>query len=153
MKGSHLLLLVCCYLLVGCGIAASYKSIKPVFPEIGNPMAPKTIDTLQPVFTWEPLQEANLAYDFILYEGIGSLKYSWEVSTGRIGRELYYRESLTEPRCTLEQPLKPKTEYYWSVRVRRGNTTSEWALYDYTLFTGLGIGKLYNRHFVFRTPE
>lgn len=149
MKWTHWLLMVCCFLFAGC---SSFKSIKPVSPEIGNPLFPKTIDSLHPVFRWEALQEPNVAYDFILYEGFGGSNNGFGASTGIRGEKVYYQEGLTEPHCELDQPLKTKTEYYWSVRVRRGEVFSDWALYDYTYFTGVGIGQIRKRHFVFRTP-
>jgi len=151
MRPITFMFLVCSLFLAGC--SSSFNSIKPIYPEIANPLFPNTIDNLQPTFRWEPLQESNITYDFILYEGLNSFKYNIDASTGNIGKEVYYRENFAEPQCKLDQPLKAKTEYYWSVRIRRGQSISEWSLYDYVYFTGLGIGQLHNRNFVFRTPN
>ena len=141
--------------MVGClvlgleGCAASFPTIKPIAPPAGHPLFPTTVSSLRPTFQWEPLNDSTATYDFILYEGIGNI----QTPPRAVGRQVYYREGLTQPRCELEQALKPNTEYYWSVRVRRGQTVSPWALYNYDYFTGLGIAMLDNRLFIFKTPK
>jgi hypothetical protein len=50
-------------------------------------------------------------------------------------------------------PLKPATEYYWTVRIRRGDKVSAWSTYDYTLFLVLSYLKVSNALFRFRTPN
>ncbi len=72
-----------------------------------------------------------------------------------IGKEVYYREGLTEPEHTLEVPLQPNREYYWSVRVRRGEEVSEWSRFDYTKVPGGCSMRQEEEYplFWFRTPR
>jgi hypothetical protein len=136
-------------LLIGC---TSFKGLKPIYPEVGNPNFPKAVESLRPTFQWEPYKEPNVAYDFVIYEGI-----KWQdfvKGTKRaVGREVYYREALKKPKHQIEEPLKPDTEYYWSVRIRRGQTVSSWSLYDYTLFLGTGYYSATSYPFIFKTPK
>jgi len=113
---------------------------------------PKAVESLQPTFRWEASPEPGVLYDFIVYEGI-KVESFWEGTKRSVGREVYYRQGLKMAEHKIEEPLKPDTEYYWSVRTRRGNRVSEWAIYDYTLFLGTAYMRASNRPFVFKTPE
>jgi hypothetical protein len=141
-------LLACALWLAGC---TSFTGVKPVFPEVGNPNYPSAIDTLRPTFEWQAAPGAD-SYDLIVYEGIKDESF-WEGTKRAVGPEVYYREALPSNRHTIEQDLAPGTEYYWSVRVRKGGKASEWSNYDYTLFLGTAYMHAGNRFFVFHTPE
>jgi len=149
MKINVLALIVATLVLTGC---TSFHGIKPVYPEVGNPNFPKQADSIQPTFRWEPSTEPDSAYDFIIYEGI-KLESFWEGTKRSLGREVYYRQGLKGPQHKIEEPLKPDTEYYWSVRIRHGDKVSKWAIYDYTLFLGTAYMMAGNRPFIFKTPK
>ena len=143
-------LLTACFLTVmGC---TSHKGITPIYPEIGNPNYPKSVDSIQPTFKWEPVKDSEVTYDFIIYECIKTESFS-KGTRRAVGREVYYLEGLTEPQCKVERPLEPDTEYYWSVRVRRGQDFSNWSVYDYTLFLGTAGYRATNCPFIFKTPK
>ncbi len=149
MKRNHLVFIVLSFVLAGC---TSFHGVRPVYPEPGNPNMPKAVESLQPTFRWEASPEPGVLYDFIVYEGI-KVESFWEGTKRSVGREVYYRQGLKMAEHKIEEPLKPDTEYYWSVRTRRGNRVSEWAIYDYTLFLGTAYMRASNRPFVFKTPE
>jgi hypothetical protein len=134
-------------MVVGC--ATSFPSIKPIAPSTGHPLFPTTVDSLRPTFQWEASPDPGATYDLVIHEGIGSIYENKRA----VGKEVYYRQGLSAARWTVEEPLKPDTEYYWSVRVRRGTVVSEWARYDFYAFTGLGFGSIQNHLFVFKTPK
>jgi len=144
-----ILLTILLLMLTGC---TSFKVLKPIYPEVGNPNYPKVVESLKPTFQWEPSQEPDVAYDFVIYEGIKEEDF-WKGTKRAVGREVYYREGLTEPKHTIEESLKPDVEYYWSVRIRRGQMVSSWSLYDYTLFLGTGYMRAANHPFIFKTPK
>jgi len=141
-------LLIAAFGLAGC---TSFAGVKPLSPEVGNPNFPAAIDTLRPTFQWQPAPGAD-SYDLIVYEGIKEESF-WEGTKRAVGREVYYREAVPTTRHTIEQDLAPGTEYYWSVRVRKGEVVSEWSVYDYTLFLGTAYMHAGNRYFVFHTPK
>ena len=149
MKNNLLVLIIVFLILAGC---TSFHGIKPIYPMVGNPNFPKQVDSLQPTFRWEPSPGPDVTYDFVIYEGI-KVESFWEGTKRSVGKEVYYRQGLKEPEHKIEEPLKPETEYYWSVRIRRGDTVSEWAIYDYTLFLGTAYMKAVNHPFIFKTPE
>ncbi len=143
MKRNALLSTICSLALIGC---ATYTGIKPIYPP-GHRFGgiPKTVDSLTPTLRWEPSPEPNATYDLIIYESIGEYSFWKSETRGVPGQEAYYREGLQETVHEIEEPLKPDTEYQWSVRVRRGTKVSDWSLYH--------INGNYNLHFIFRTPE
>jgi hypothetical protein len=137
-------------LITGC---TSYHIVKPVSPSVGNPNRdPAEVTSLQPTLTWEASPDTSVTYDLIIYEGRKDESF-WKGTKRSIVDTAYYQEALTINSHTLQTALKPKTEYYWSVRVRRGNETSEWARYDYTVFLVLSYIKVRDAFFRFRTPD
>jgi hypothetical protein len=149
MKHYRILFLLLAFVMSSC---TSFRGVKPLYPEPGNPGLPSKVDSLQPTFRWEPSSDAGVTYDFIVYE---CLKVSnWLKGTKRsVGREIYYRQGLNSTEHKIEEPLKPDSEYFWSIRTRQGEKVSSWSLYDYTLFLGMGYTKATNQPFLFKTPD
>lgn len=148
MKRTVCILTICLLLLIGC---TSFSGIKPYYPKVGDPNYPTKVDSLQPTFKWKSSPGAE-AYDFIIYECIVT-KDIWETTMRTVGREVYYREGLKETQHSIEEPLKPKCEYYWSVRIRQGQKVSDWSLYNYYLYMGVADVSGNNLPFSFQTPE
>ncbi len=135
--------------LVACS-TVTIHGVTPISPEPGISgwtARPTAVESLQPTFRWEPVGERDARYDFVIYESHSVFK--------AVGREVYYREGLTEPEHTLEVPLQPNREYYWSVRVRRGEEVSEWSRFDYTKVPGGYSMRQEEEYplFWFRTPR
>lgn len=85
------------------------------------------VHTLQPTIRWETLPIANatdVSYDLRI----------WTSAMGWPGTLIYAREALPMPSHTLEEPLKPSTEYLWTVRARfvldNFPRISTWAMSD-----------------------
>lgn len=139
------------FLVLIMASCTSFRGVKPLYPEPGHPGSPPKVDSLQPTFRWETASTSGATYDFIIYE---CLKVSdWKGTKRSVGREIYYREGLTATEHQIEEPLKPHSEYYWSIRTRHGDKVSTWALYDYTLFLGTAYMKAKNQPFLFKTPD
>ena len=149
MKRRICAFIISAFVLIGC---TSFSGVKPLYPKVSNPNYPTTVENLQPTFRWEPLPESDVTYDFIIYEGIKEESFLKGVKRA-VGREIYYRERLKETEHKIEEPLKPGAEYYWSVRMRKGQNVSKWSLYDYTLFLGTAYMKASNYPFLFKTPK
>ncbi|HEY1268351.1 MAG TPA: hypothetical protein VGH16_13935 [Candidatus Binatia bacterium] len=144
MKAAAGLLLA---LLLIAGACSTHRGIKPIEPEVGH-YSPIITANLTPTFRWEPLTEPDSRYDFAVFEVL---------DTGQASDAIYYREGLTTSEHTLQESLKPATNYYWSVRSRRGATVGEWATYDHTLFVPIPFGFYYQGKssllFPFKTPD
>jgi hypothetical protein len=141
-------MLLTCLGLLGC---TTFSGVKPIYPDVGNPNYLSSVDSLQPTFRWEAVPDAE-SYDFIIYESIKTESF-WEGSKRSVGREVYYREELQGTEHRIEEPLRPNSEYYWSVRIRRGPEVSRWSLYHYQLFLGTGYVSATNQPFGFKTPK
>jgi hypothetical protein len=148
MKRNLWILMLCLVVLAGC---ATYKGIKPIYPEVGHPNMPKVVDSLQPTFRWEPVPERGATYDFIVYECIKDDDF-WKGPRRAVGREIYYREGLNQTEHKIEESLKPNREYFWSVRLRHGQFAQSWSLYNYELFLGTAYMHAKNLPFLFETP-
>jgi hypothetical protein len=133
--------------LVGISACSTHQGIKPIQPEVGH-YSPVVVDSLYPIFRWQPLPEPDSQYDFGVFEVL---------SSGQAGETVYYREGLKQPQHKIEESLKPNTNYYWSVRSRRGTAVGAWSTYDHTLFVPIPFGFYYggqgNLLFPFKTPD
>ncbi len=146
-------LAVCLIGLTGC-VITQIDPVTPTYPEV-CPSYPCTVDRLTPLFRWEPAVGPDSRYDFIIYEAheiecpFLGLAYECEWA---IGRKVYYRQGLQEPEHTLEVPLQPNREYYWSVRVRDGENVSVWSHFVRERL-GWGTGSTWEfPFFLFKTP-
>jgi hypothetical protein len=158
MKRSIWILIMSGLVLISC---ARFTVVKPIYPEIGqNNVFPSTVDGLQPTFRWEPSPAAE-TYDFIIYKAINFDKgiWIWKGIRRAVGREIYYREGLKESEHKIEEPLAPNTEYYWSVRIRKGQEVSSWSLYYLSIhfdpFGQMETRRKYGEYFpfLFDTPK
>ena len=135
--------------LMACS-ATAIHGITPISPRVGISYwsdRPPVVKTLQPTFRWEPVAESNARYDFVIFESYNSL-------VAVLGRKVYYRERLQEPEHTVEVSLQPDREYYWSVRMRRGEEVSEWSRFDYWSFKACQHRRTQEfAFFRFRTPS
>jgi len=126
--------------LAGCATKAPVSGFAPVYPEQtfslmhlrGNPadvLDWGKVDSLQPTLRWEPFPGTDqvgwgtTVRPFVVVDAksVSDVSYDlkiWIVSNGLPGDVAYERGGLRETSHRLESPLKPKTEYYWSVRAR-----------------------------------
>jgi hypothetical protein len=144
VKRSSLTLLILVIMVCICACTTNFSGVRIIQPKIGS-----SVEDLQPVLQWEQLSQSDSAYDLIIYEGL-KVKSSPQ---RMVGKTVYYRENLQATQHKVEEPLKPSQDYYWSVRVRRGNIVSNWSLYNYFAFYGLGYSSGSNLPFLFRTQE
>jgi hypothetical protein len=135
---------------------ARYTVVKPIYPEIAaDNNFPDPIESLQPTFRWEPVI-GTPTYDFIIYKAFiykGNGMRGWPHMQRAVGQEIYCRQGLKEPEYKIEEPLAPNAEYYWSVRVRRGEFFSDWSLYYEQMYSGGPTGRGNYRPYIFKTPK
>ncbi len=146
-------------LLALLSTACTWKNVHgvtPIYPKltVTNIGEVSITESFQPTFRWEPVEEPDVQYDFIIYES-GRLPLHYRPENWSVGSEVYYREGLKEAEHKLEEPLKPHRGYYWSVRVRRGENVSDWSRFTdyacYGYYSRCGIYKY--PFFVFQTPS
>lgn len=137
--------------LIGC---QSFHGMKPIKPRTSPPWPPAVVKSLQPKLQWEPSKQLDATYDLIIYEEDPSKRTLFLFSRENfqnIGETVYYREGLKETEHRVEDPLKPGTRYYWTVRVRHNGAVSEWSRYDFMPISPLGDREV-NLLFSFMTP-
>jgi hypothetical protein len=132
--------------------------VTPTSPKAANCLlqSPARVESLRPAFRWKPVALSDAQYDFIIFEAHEtSVDPRW--IKWIIGREVYYREGIPEPEYRLDDPLQPKAYYFWSVRVRRAGSVSEWSLVgcrSESIHLGGGSsGRFYFPFFIFKTPS
>ncbi len=130
------------FMLSGCISSVSFTGITPIYPKARG----QTVENLQPTLQWKPSGNSNVTYDVIIYEVIvGEERYM-------AGPVIIQRNNLPASSYKVEKPLKPNTNYFWSVRIRQGNRTSQWSRHNYTLHVPYGWQRSSNQYFTFRTP-
>jgi len=110
-----------------------FHGVTPVAPEAsqsGFPIA----DTLKPEFRWKGCGRKDVSYDLILYEAAEFSVGGALVPQYTRGRMAAYVEDLKEPRWLPDVALEPDTRYYWSVRLRDGDTVSRWSTLSHSTF-------------------
>jgi hypothetical protein len=131
--------------LGGC---TAFHGITPIEPEVGNPCLARKVNSLQPILSWKPSERPGVTYDLIIYE---SIEVQDMAEPGRVVRQpgdvVYYREGLTLTEHLVEEPLKPKTYYYWSIRVRSNGDISKWSHYDY--YANYCLYSVYSGNYLF----
>jgi hypothetical protein len=121
---------------------------------------PTAVESLQPVLEWKPCPGADVKYDVIIYAGIKEGVGVVGIMKGRYagfwvpGKQVYYREALTNTTHVVEESLAPGTVYVWSVRTRSGERTSEWSKYSDPGSDFLLCGRVRkNLLWAFQTPK
>ncbi len=113
--------------LAGCTSPTAIYGLRPQYPEAlvapGPRVAFVEVDSRQPTLRWEAFptdddrktdQEGQLAK-------INNVTYDLRIFRARRGfpaEPIYTRIGLPEPWHTLDSPLEPSTEYFWTVRAR-----------------------------------
>ena len=138
--------------LVGCTRPAPVSGLRPEYPEarskvLGSEVPFVKLDSVQPTLRWEsfPRPQDHEADKEGLLSRIRNVTYDlkiWradEKSAIEYPAELVYsRRGLPEPWHKLEDPLKPSTKYFWTVRARfelDGQTRiTEWGVTEHPQF-------------------
>ena len=109
-----------------------YKGVTPISPKVTQSGFP-IIESFTPEFRWKPCPKQGISYDFVLYE---AATYSFDQAIPRYmrGRLAAYEEGLAEARWQPDMPLKPDTRYFWSARMREGDTVSHWSTQSHSTF-------------------
>lgn len=134
---------------IGC--KKTFRGVTPISPEVTQLGFPK-VKNLTPEFRWEPSAKQDISYDFILYEAAIFAVSGAVASLYMRGRVVAYAEDLKEPYWQPEGQLKPDTRYLWSVRLRDGNTVSEWSTHSHFMFLIVAMTAGYGQWFQFQTP-
>jgi hypothetical protein len=140
----------CLLILSSC--STTFRALNAENPPVGDPRFPKTAESIQPTFKWSPAPEPDVTYDLIVYECVETFG-NWGGIFRVPGKEVYLRKAVENTEHRIEEPLMPGKKYYWSVRIRKGDTVGPWSRYDYFLFLGIGFVQRDNELFLFQTPE
>lgn len=134
----------------GWGISCTkqFRGITPVRPTEVKGFNP--VDRLDPIFQWQPATDRQVTYDVVVYE---AADFKGRNGTGYLlGRLAAFRQGLTSPTWQVDRPLTPGQRYFWSVRLRKGETVSNWSTYTYFNFFLIGFSSGSGQWFSFTTP-
>jgi hypothetical protein len=128
-----------------------FHGITPLSPEVSQSGFP-TVRDLRPEFSWESSNKVSINYDFILYEAASYAVQGAVVTSYMKGRVVAYEEGIKDSYWIPKTPLKPNTKYYWSVRLREGDTISQWSTKSHFTFLIVAMSSGYGQWFQFKTP-
>ena len=114
-------LLFAIFLLAGCG-GVTVAGLRPVYPPLEKNFFavftnPVEVDSLQPTFRWQNFPRNDDPF----VDKVQNVTYElriWQPVPGSTGKLRYKRDGLELNSHTLEEPLEPSRQYYWSVRAR-----------------------------------
>ena len=110
-----------------------FQGVTPVAPKVSQSGFP-TVGSLQPEFRWKPCGKQGISYDIVLYEAAAYALSGLTQTLYMKGRVVAYEEGLTEAHWQPDSPLRPDTRYFWSVRMRDGDTVSHWSTQSHSTF-------------------
>jgi hypothetical protein len=130
MSHRRLLGVLVASLCVGC---SSFQIVKAIQPWAWPGTEAVETDSLTPLLRWQPIGDANVTYDVIVYKGTYVGSFARELV---VGPEVYYVEDIpgTEHRIGIQ--LEPDTPYLWAVRKRKGQSVSPWSSYGVSAVGG-----------------
>lgn len=156
-------LLILVFFLGSCA-RITYHGIKPVDPVVSKRLGTQAwfpkVDSLNPTLVWEPIGDPDISYDLIITNfdeaivvqfGCFPTRFNWPSDTEKF-EIIYYRENLKETQHKVEETLRRKSFYMWSIRARHGKEVFAWSKFDHFLWVVLAWGSRKNFPFVFRTP-
>jgi hypothetical protein len=107
------------------------NGLLPVSPPLGYGRSQPEGESLRPTLRWRPFDAGTVTYDLRIWGSWGS------IDSGRgpyIGEVVYSRERLVDPWHTLDAPLEPSSDYFWSVRAHfvqaDQRRVTEWSRYS-----------------------
>jgi len=127
-----------------------FRGVTPVSPEVGQSGFPVS-NTLMPEFRWKGCKRGDVSYDLVLYEAAAYAVGGATIPSYMRGRVAAYVEDLKQPRWQPETPLKPDTRYFWSVRLREGDTVSGWSTQSHSTFLLVYMSWGHGQWFQFKT--
>lgn len=127
-----------------------YAGVTPTGPTSGTSGFP-TVATTTPEFRWMACGLSGAHYDVVVYRAatynIGSVRDFYTK-----GHLAAYAQDIATPYWRPETPLDPDTRYFWSVRMRDGDTVSAWSTQGESTFLLVYSSWSYGDWFEFRTP-
>ncbi|HVW53935.1 MAG TPA: hypothetical protein VHC91_26605 [Trinickia sp.] len=133
----------------GLKCSSSLHGVEPLTQ--GSAIGHPPVASLTPLLEWKPSSRADISYDVAVYESI-SLTAAGFGAARTQGPVVAYAQGLREPRYQIEKPLDPGKKYDWSVRIRDGNTVSNWSTGSYGVFFVVGYISGWGQWFGFSTP-
>lgn len=101
-----------------------------------------------PRLEWSDIRKGDgtFSYDIAIY-------YALKGEIPGIGENVFYKASHYQNSISVTPPLKPKTKYLWSFRLRHGSRVSEWYIHHPSKSLLGGIVFYENMLFGIKTPR
>lgn len=110
------------------------------FPDAGS---------LTPTLEWKSSTRPEVSYDVAVFDSLNIGPMGKQTLRGAL---VAYAEGLHEPKFTLPRPLRPGEKYQWSVRLRDGDTVSNWSTTSHFSFYLVAWSSSWGNFFGFSTP-
>jgi len=147
--GNHTAVIPQCHASWGIDCSDRFRGVTPTSPHVSSSGFP-TLQTLTPEFRWKGCGRKDVSYDFVLYEA-ATFTTTGIVEDFVKGHMVAYAEDLKDPAWKPETPFRPGTRYFWSVRLRDGDTVSAWSTQSHSSFMIVAWSSGYGQWFQFKT--
>lgn len=159
-------MLATCLLLTSCVYLRSVHGIWPVYPPSRPGVFVVTVSSLRPEFRWKASDIEGVTYDLGIWRP-GQVRVepprnnAFAARSGfrevqrtsqSCGELVYYAENINSTSKRIDVQLAPKSDYFWSVRQRRGTYVGPWSIMEEMVISSHIVGSGFNTPFRFRTP-
>jgi len=133
----------------GVGCTTARQGVVPLAPPSSSDFP--QVASLTPKLEWRGPVGRTVTYDLVIHEAASwSLRgYDTQTTPGRV---VLYKQNLPTNAYIVSPALKPKSKYFWSVRLRDGDMVSTWSRRGYFAFFVIGTASGSGLWFTFATP-
>ena len=116
---------------------------------MGAPSAGR-VNSLRPNFSWKG--PVGASYDFAVWRAVEYQAGTFAKPERTPGPLVHYAQALDRAEFADIPPLQPRSRYYWSVRLREGETVSTWSTTGHFTFLIVAMSSSSGKLFEFETP-
>jgi hypothetical protein len=138
------------------------QGVEPVDPPIERGLGGLSVigfanvNRLDPTLKWKPIEDPEVTYDVVVREAVAYPRSAIRLTSHDYefvpGRVVAYAENVAGSEFRIPDPLKPKTRFFWSVRLRKGDQVSSWSVGGHFLFLVVAMSSSSGQWFGFETP-
>jgi hypothetical protein len=149
--GSYKRMIAICHQSWGLACDSTHQGLEPLKPEGAGDGFPVT-QNLTPSLEWKPASRPGLTYDVAIFESVPLNPAAIVHTAGLRGALVAYAEGVREPRHLVVTPLEPAKLYQWTVRLRDGDTVSNWSTISRSTFAVVAWSRGSGQMFGLATP-
>lgn len=139
----------------GLQCTRSVQGVEPIAPAITQGLSSLSftrVATVRPELRWKAPSGTDISFDVAIWQAAAYRAPGKLADDYLPGQLVVYEQDLRTPELNLKSDLKPRTKYYWSVRLRKDDTISTWSHAGHFTFLVVAWSASSGGWFGFETP-